>query len=50
MSGSSGRPVVAVVGAGVKAPGGTTVDELWTSLCEARSRAVRFVDARLSAD
>jgi 3-oxoacyl-[acyl-carrier-protein] synthase II len=37
---------VAVVGAGVKAPGGTSVDELWTSLCAGRSTAAPFHDDR----
>jgi 3-oxoacyl-[acyl-carrier-protein] synthase II len=37
---------VAVVGAGVKAPGGTTVDELWASLCAARATAAPFHDER----
>jgi 3-oxoacyl-[acyl-carrier-protein] synthase II len=41
---------IAVVGAGVKAPGGLDVDELWASLCEARSTAVAYVDERLPAD
>jgi 3-oxoacyl-[acyl-carrier-protein] synthase II len=38
---------VAVVAAGLKAPGGNTPDELWESLCRARSYAERFEDARL---
>src|SRR3954454_9668060 len=38
-------PVV-VVGAGVKAPGGLTPDELWASLCGARSFAEPFRDPR----
>jgi 3-oxoacyl-[acyl-carrier-protein] synthase II len=42
-------PVV-VVGAGVKAPGGLTPDELWASLREARSFAEPFDDPRLPAD
>ena len=37
---------MAVVGAGVKAPGGTTVDELWASLCAARATAAPFHDER----
>jgi 3-oxoacyl-[acyl-carrier-protein] synthase II len=41
---------VAVVGVGVKAPGGTTVDELWASLCSARSTAERYKDERLPPD
>jgi 3-oxoacyl-[acyl-carrier-protein] synthase II len=39
-------PPVAVVGAGVKAPGGNTVDELWASLRAGRSTAARFTDPR----
>jgi 3-oxoacyl-[acyl-carrier-protein] synthase II len=31
----------------VKAPGGLTPDELWTSVCAGRSLAARFVDDRL---
>jgi 3-oxoacyl-[acyl-carrier-protein] synthase II len=38
---------VAVVAAGVKAPGGNSVEELWASLCGARSTAVPVVDERL---
>jgi len=41
---------VAVVGAGVKAPGGTTVDALWESVCAARSTAEPYRDERLPAD
>ena len=41
---------VAVVGVGVKAPGGTTVEELWCSLCSARSTAEPYRDARLPSD
>jgi 3-oxoacyl-[acyl-carrier-protein] synthase II len=41
---------VAVVGAGVKAPGGTSVDELWSALCAGRASAEAFVDERLPAD
>jgi 3-oxoacyl-[acyl-carrier-protein] synthase II len=44
------REPVAVVGAGVKAPGGLTVDGLWATLCEGRSTAERFADDRLPAD
>jgi 3-oxoacyl-[acyl-carrier-protein] synthase II len=43
---AGGAPPVAVVGAGVKAPGGKTVDELWTSLCAGRSTAIPFTDPR----
>src|SRR3954470_18792229 len=39
-------PVV-VVGAGVKAPGGLTPDELWASLCGGRSFAEPLRDPRL---
>ncbi len=42
----AGRAPVAVVGAGVKAPGGTTVDELWASLCAGRSTAAPYHDER----
>jgi 3-oxoacyl-[acyl-carrier-protein] synthase II len=41
---------VAVVGAGVKTPGGLTVDELWASLCAGRATAEPFADDRLPAD
>jgi 3-oxoacyl-[acyl-carrier-protein] synthase II len=41
---------VAVVGVGVKAPGGTTVDELWCSLGSARSTAEPYRDERLPDD
>jgi 3-oxoacyl-[acyl-carrier-protein] synthase II len=41
------RPPIAVVGAGVKAPGGLTTDELWASLCQGRPTAERYVDGRL---
>jgi len=41
---------VAVVGAGVKAPGGLTPDELWATVSAARSVAEPFVDARLPTD
>jgi 3-oxoacyl-[acyl-carrier-protein] synthase II len=43
------RPVVAVVSAGLKAPGGNTIEELWTALCAGRAFAEPFVDARLPA-
>src|SRR5213592_252305 len=47
----TGRPEqVAVVGAGVTAPGGLTPDDLWASLCAGRSVAERFDDPRLPAD
>ena len=41
---------VAVVAAGLKTPGGNTPDELWESLCGARSYAERFEDERLPDD
>ena len=44
------RAPIAVVGAGVKAPGGSTVDELWDALCGARSTAEVYVDERLPRD
>src|SRR5262245_60076574 len=40
------RTPVAIVGAGLKAPGGTTVDELWASLCAARPTAAPYADER----
>jgi 3-oxoacyl-[acyl-carrier-protein] synthase II len=45
-----GREAIAVVAAGVKAPGGTTVDVLWESLRSGRATAGPFVDERLPAD
>lgn len=47
---TAGRPPVAVVGMGVKAPGGCTVDELWQSLCKSLSTAREFEDPRLPPD
>jgi 3-oxoacyl-[acyl-carrier-protein] synthase II len=44
------REPIAVVGIGVKAPGGLTVDELWASLCAGQSSAERYTDERLPAD
>ena len=41
---------MAVVGAGVKAPGGLTIEELWSSLCAGRSIAEPFSDERLPDD
>jgi 3-oxoacyl-[acyl-carrier-protein] synthase II len=41
------RASIAVVGVGVKAPGGTTVASLWSSLCAGDSSAKRYVDPRL---
>ena len=41
---------IAVVGAGVKAPGGSTIDELWDALCAARSTAEVYADDRLPRD
>jgi 3-oxoacyl-[acyl-carrier-protein] synthase II len=46
---ASPGPVV-VVGAGVKAPGGLTPEELWASLCDGRSFAEPFDDPRLPPD
>jgi 3-oxoacyl-[acyl-carrier-protein] synthase II len=40
----------AVVGVGMKAPGGLTIDELWRSLCAARSNAEVHSDERFPAD
>ncbi|MGZ4589419.1 MAG: beta-ketoacyl-[acyl-carrier-protein] synthase family protein [Actinomycetes bacterium] len=48
--GGAGPEPVAVVAAGLKAPGGNTPDELWSSLCEGRSFAQPFQDDRLQAD
>jgi 3-oxoacyl-[acyl-carrier-protein] synthase II len=45
-----GREPIAVVGAGVKTPGGATVDALWDALCAARSSAEVYVDDRLPRD
>jgi 3-oxoacyl-[acyl-carrier-protein] synthase II len=47
---TGGRESVVVVGSGVKAPGGCTVDELWESACAGASTARRFVDPRLPDD
>jgi 3-oxoacyl-[acyl-carrier-protein] synthase II len=47
---SAGREPIAVVGAGLKAPGGLTIDELWASVCSGRSTAEPFLDARLPPD
>jgi 3-oxoacyl-[acyl-carrier-protein] synthase II len=41
---------IAVVGVGLKAPGGLTVDELWTSVCTARSTAEPYTDDRFPPD
>jgi len=47
---ATGSKLIAVVGAGLKAPGGSTVDELWNALCSARSTAEVHVDDRLPPD
>lgn len=47
MPGRIDRELVAVVGTGVKAPGGNRVDELWESLCAGRSCATVYTDDRL---
>jgi len=44
------RDPVVVVGAGITAPGGLSPAELWASLCEGRSFAEPFEDARLPPD
>jgi 3-oxoacyl-[acyl-carrier-protein] synthase II len=44
---SARREPIAVVGTGLKAPGGNSVDELWASLCSACSTAVVYGDERL---
>jgi 3-oxoacyl-[acyl-carrier-protein] synthase II len=41
------RRPIAVIGVGLKAPGGLTVDELWDALCAGRSTAEPFLDERL---
>src|SRR3954453_6879798 len=45
-----GSDPIAVVGAGVKAPGGLTPGELWSSLCAGGSVAEPFEDDRLPPD
>ena len=50
MRGAPGGEAVAVVGAGVKTPAGLTVDDLWTTLCAARSTARPHEDPRLPPD
>ena len=44
------RPPVAVLSAGLRAPGGSTADDLFTTLCAARPMATRFEDERLAAE
>ena len=44
------REPVAVVGAGVKAPGGLSVANLWTSVLATRSTAEPYTDTRFPAD
>jgi 3-oxoacyl-[acyl-carrier-protein] synthase II len=39
-----------VVGAGVKTPGGLTIDELWAAVCAGRSTAEPYADERLPPD
>jgi 3-oxoacyl-[acyl-carrier-protein] synthase II len=41
------QPPVAVIGAGVKTPAGTSVSELWANLCAGRPSAAVFEDRRL---
>ena len=41
------RAPVAIVGVGVKAPGGATISSLWTSLCAGYSSAKPYIDPRL---
>ena len=43
------RQPIAVVGIGLKAPGGLTVEQLWDSLCTGHSTARPYVDDRLPA-
>jgi 3-oxoacyl-[acyl-carrier-protein] synthase II len=45
-----GREPIAVVGAGVKTPAGSTVETLWDALCAARPTAEVYVDDRLPRD
>src|SRR5262245_50734496 len=45
-----GRQQIAVVGAGLKAPGGNTVEALWQALSTGRPTAQRFLDERLPAN
>ena len=45
-----GRERIAVVGAGVKTPAGSTVEALWDALCAARSTAEVYSDDRLPRD
>jgi 3-oxoacyl-[acyl-carrier-protein] synthase II len=44
------REPVAVIGVGLKAPGGNSPDALWSSLGKASSTATPFVDSRLPAE
>jgi len=46
----SAREPVAVVGVGLKAPGGLTVDQLWSSVCAAQTTAEPFIDRRFPSD
>jgi 3-oxoacyl-[acyl-carrier-protein] synthase II len=41
------RASIAIVGVGVKAPGGTDISSLWASLCAGYSSAKRYLDPRL---
>jgi 3-oxoacyl-[acyl-carrier-protein] synthase II len=43
-----GQPI-AVVGVGVRAPGGPAADDLWDALCDGRSTARPYTDERLPA-
>ena len=45
-----GREPIAVVGAGLTTPGGSTVEQLFDALCAARSTAEVYVDDRLPRD
>jgi 3-oxoacyl-[acyl-carrier-protein] synthase II len=42
----AGKPI-AVIGVGVKAPGGGSAEELWDALCDGRSTAAPYHDDRL---
>ena len=49
-SSARGRQPIAVVGAGLKTPGGVTVEALWDTLCAGRSTAEVYSDERLPRD
>jgi 3-oxoacyl-[acyl-carrier-protein] synthase II len=47
---SGGQAPIAVIGAGVKAPGGAAVDDLWSSLCGGRATAVPYHEPRFGPE